>query len=108
MTGAWYWYLEELDYRGEYRVRIHAEKPGYVQGQYWVIPFKDRNYDRWHVYLQPWWIAEKAIGSQALMTPPTLDCEWVFVKRVKWEPPPKGVVDYTCTICESCGQEVWT
>ena len=103
MNCPWYWYVDD-DYQGNH-VRIHAEKPGSVVGRWWVIPVKDCDYQRWNVYLQPWWIAYKEIGSQALMDPPTLDCEWVFVKRVKWDPKPQEA--YVADLCECCGQEIY-
>jgi hypothetical protein len=95
MTGAWYWYVKPFNVKPGGYVKIHAEKPGYVRGRYWVIPVKDDDWQRWNIYLRP------VAGAT------TLDCEWVFDHRVKWEPPPKVPVVYTTDICECCGQEVW-
>ena len=105
MTGAWYWYVDEGHYGDENAVRIHAEKPGRVRGQYWVIPVKDDHYQRWHIYLQPKWYVEGGLDQDSSVK--KLDCEWVFVKREKWVAPPKEMVDYQCEVCECCGQEVW-
>ena len=105
MTGAWYWYLEAHDYGHGGYVRIHAEKPGYVVGNYWVIPVKDDHYNRWNIYLQPRWLVDHDPSLRVTEHP--FDCEWVFVKRVKWAPPPKEDTRHTVDVCECCGQEVW-
>ena len=105
MTGAWYWYIDEGVYDMDNCVRIHSEKPGYVRGQYWVIPVRDDDYQRWNIFLQPKWYVER--GGDVDSSNMTLDCEWVFVKREKWDPPPKELIDYQCKVCECCGQEVW-
>jgi hypothetical protein len=106
MNGAWYWYVAEGPYGTDNAVRIHAEEPGAVRGRYWVIPAQDHDYRQWRVYLQPRWYVER--DTPGVNSARGNDCEWVFVKRERWKPPPKEPIEYTTDICECCGQEVQT
>jgi len=113
MKQPWYWYVKQHDYTGETSVQIRTAPAGSVCARWWIIPFTDHNYDRWNVYLEPKWIAERrqplswGLAMDDEVYPEvTLDCEWVFHHREKWEPPPKRAYEYQAEVCECCGQEI--